>query len=296
MNHLNTVLIEGNLTKDPMPIGENSANPGCKFIIANNRYRLRNGEWDKETTFFPVVVFGRIGDACIRTLKRGRGVRVCGRLKQGSSNLKNESLNIRDTTFILAEHVEFQPERTVANAGAPVGNGNAAGGGASATGSTSGAVAGAGGYNAGGGAGGASATGAAAPSSNGGAATPESTQNWVTTGGNPPTNYSQVQGRMFTPASGQNVTNVQAVQAVQTNAPVTEPVIEQGPEAFTQSAETNDWDNSVPDKAPTEAEMPIGNIETQVSAEEISEAGKSEDDFDAAENSEAGFNDNEPDF
>ncbi len=271
MNHLNTVLIEGNLTKDPMPIGENSANPGCKFIIANNRYRLRNGEWDKETTFFPVVVFGRIGDACIRTLKRGRGVRVCGRLKQGSSNLKNESLNIRDTTFILAEHVEFQPERTVANAGAPVGNGNAAGGGASAT-------------------------GAAAPSSNGGAATPESTQNWVTTGGNPPTNYSQVQGRMFTPASGQNVTNVQAVQAVQTNAPVTEPVIEQGPEAFTQSAETNDWDNSIPDKAPTEAEMPIGNIETQVSAEEISEAGKSEDDFDAAENSEAGFNDNEPDF
>lgn len=117
MNHLNTVLIEGNLTKDPMGIRENSANPGCRFIIANNRYRMstkEQGKWEKETIFFPVVVFGRIGDACARTLRKGRGVRVCGRLKQYTSRDRN-GVFISETTYILAEHVEFQPERTTAD-------------------------------------------------------------------------------------------------------------------------------------------------------------------------------------
>ena len=115
MNNLNTVLIEGNLTRDPLAIAENSPNPGCKFYIANNRYRIGRepGKWEKETAFFPVMVFGRMGEACSRTLKKGRGVRVCGRLKQYTPRSKNGAVVLSETTtFILAEHVEFQPERS----------------------------------------------------------------------------------------------------------------------------------------------------------------------------------------
>ncbi len=312
MNHLNTVLIEGNLTRDPKGIGENSANPGCRFIIANNRYRMKNGMWEKETTFFPVLVFGRIGEACARTLKRGRGVRVCGRLKQ---DLTKNSLT--DTTYILAEHVEFQPERPVSNDG-NTGQGNYAQNGQTQNGYTQGG--GQAGYTQG-------ATQTGYPHAN-------YAQGCQMTSGNQAQTQYQGNTQSNYPQGGpQGAPNNVAVQAppqgntpIQFNAtpPASEPAYGQGykqddgcvgnlltngptatqveetednrgPEAFEEQS-AQGWDSSVPDNVPADAEAKLEGIGNQVSAEEISDIDKSEADFDEADNSADQFTQSEPDF
>ncbi len=106
MNHLNTILIEGNLTRDPQ---YRTATDGCSFTIANNRYYLKDGKWVNEACFFIVFAYGKLGESCLKYLTKGRGVRVCGRLKQFTSK-RNELP--RDYVYILAEHVEFQPNRS----------------------------------------------------------------------------------------------------------------------------------------------------------------------------------------
>ena len=334
MNHLNTVLIEGNLTRDPKGIGENSANPGCRFIIANNRYRMKNGMWEKETTFFPVLVFGRIGEACARTLKRGRGVRVCGRLKQ---DLTKNSLT--DTTYILAEHVEFQPERPAPNDG-NTGQGNYAQGGqaqggytqagytqgGAQAGQTQGATqagqanyaqanyaqGGQGNYAQAGG----QATGCQTTSGNQAQTQYQgNTQSNYPQGGSqgapsniavqaPPQGNTPIQFSTTPPASepayGQGYKQDDGcVGNILTNGPTATPVEEtednRGPEAFEEQG-AQGWDSSVPDNVPADAEAKLEGIGNQVSAEEISDIDKSEADFDEADNSADQFTQSEPDF
>ena len=82
MNNLNSVLIEGNLTKDP----ELSYTPNGKAVstlrIATNRYFKQDDEYQEEASFFDVTVWAKQAEACAEYLKKGRGVRVVGRLKQ----------------------------------------------------------------------------------------------------------------------------------------------------------------------------------------------------------------------
>ena len=118
MNHLNTILIEGNLTRDPQ---YRSANGGCSFTIANNRYYLRDGKWNNEASFFFVFAYGKLGESCMKYLTKGRGVRVCGRLRQITADKKNLP---QDFVFIIAEHVEFQPNRTSEKLDIVEGSGN----------------------------------------------------------------------------------------------------------------------------------------------------------------------------
>ncbi len=259
MNHLNTVLIEGNLTRDPKEIGGNSANPGCRFTIANNRYRLRNGTWEKETTFFPVLVFGRIGEACSRNLKRGRGVRVCGRLKQDFT--KNGTT---DTTYILAEHVEFQPERVLptpeVNAGAQssTDQGNMTGSQGQGQGQSQG---------------------------------PDSLGNKPAYGqGYRQNDAPQAEGCVGNTilANATNATtstnyasaNPASANSASANSASANPAgeNEQGPEAF-EDQNSQNWDSSVPD-VPAEEEAKLENLGKGVSAEEISELNDSDTDAD----------------
>lgn len=108
MNNLNTVLVEGNLTRDPKEIIFGCNFKKCQFSIANNRYYLKNGAWTADTSFFIVEVFGSSVQACLNYLKKGRGVRVVGRLRQMS--WKTNGIP-HETVTIIAEHIEFQPER-----------------------------------------------------------------------------------------------------------------------------------------------------------------------------------------
>ena len=85
MNNLNTVLIEGTLTRDPESKSLSAGVNYCRLAIANNRYYCdAHGEWKQETSFFYIYVYGAVAEACIKRLRKGRGIRVTGRLKQNT--------------------------------------------------------------------------------------------------------------------------------------------------------------------------------------------------------------------
>ena len=112
MNNLNTVLIEGNLTRDPQMSNSSSESSVCRMSLANNRYfslkKDGKDEWKQETSYFTIFVFGPVADACAIHLKKGRGIRVVGRLRQYRYS---DNGMPRERIYIMAEHIEFQPDR-----------------------------------------------------------------------------------------------------------------------------------------------------------------------------------------
>ena len=62
----------------------------------------------KEVSFFEVSTWTRLAEVCGEYLKKGRGVRVVGRLKQDRWTDPDGKPHSR--IFIVAEHVEFRPQ------------------------------------------------------------------------------------------------------------------------------------------------------------------------------------------
>ncbi len=60
-------------------------------------------------SYFDVTSWAHLAEVCSEYLKKGRGVRVVGRLKQDRWN--DPEGNGRSKVYVVAEHVEFKPER-----------------------------------------------------------------------------------------------------------------------------------------------------------------------------------------
>jgi single-strand DNA-binding protein len=108
MNQLNSILIEGNLTRDPNLNVTKSGTSVCNFSLASNRYYKKNGEGQNEVSFFDVETWSKLAENCGEYLKKGRGVRVVGRLKQ--DRWVDTEGKTRSKVKIVAEHVEFKPD------------------------------------------------------------------------------------------------------------------------------------------------------------------------------------------
>ena len=107
MNSLNSILIEGNLTRDPV-VGETpKGTTVCNFRVASNRFYKQNEETQKEVSYFDVETWSRLADRCGEYLEKGRGVRVVGRLREDRWSDGEGSPKSR--IKIVAEHVEFKP-------------------------------------------------------------------------------------------------------------------------------------------------------------------------------------------
>ncbi len=78
----NSIVMEGNLVKDPTMITTPKGSKVCKFSIAHNRYYTVNDEKRSEVSFFDVEVWNQTALKCQELLKKGKSVRVAGRLKQ----------------------------------------------------------------------------------------------------------------------------------------------------------------------------------------------------------------------
>lgn len=107
MNSLNSILIEGNLVKDPESKTTPSGSQVCSFAVASNRFYKQNEALEKEVSYFDVETWSRLAQSCAENLKKGRGVRVVGRLKQ--DRWTDTEGKIRSKVKIVAEHVEFKP-------------------------------------------------------------------------------------------------------------------------------------------------------------------------------------------
>jgi single-strand DNA-binding protein len=108
MNNLNSILIEGNLVKDPTLRSTPKGTQVCTMCLASNRYYNQDTGFEKEVSFFDVESWDRLGEACYAKGKKGRGVRVVGRLRQERWTGTDGKPHSRVT--IVAEHVEFRPE------------------------------------------------------------------------------------------------------------------------------------------------------------------------------------------
>lgn len=112
MNNLNSVLIEGNLAREPELRYTPKGTPTCTLVLASNRsYRdpERHGERTEEVSFFEATTWGKLAQVCAEHLHKGRGIRVVGRLKQ--ERWEDTASNARSKVVIVAEQVEFQPKR-----------------------------------------------------------------------------------------------------------------------------------------------------------------------------------------
>jgi len=110
MNNLNSILVEGNLVRDPLLKSTAKGTQVCNLCIASNRYYKQdpNSAYEKEVSFFDVETWARLAEVCYAKGKKGRGVRVVGRLKQNRWNDPEGKTHSRIN--IVAEHVEFRPE------------------------------------------------------------------------------------------------------------------------------------------------------------------------------------------
>jgi single-strand DNA-binding protein len=108
MNNLNSVLIEGNMVRDPLLRSTPKGTPVCNFSIASNRYYRQDSNLEKEVGFFDVEAFGKLADICSSQGRKGRGVRVVGRLKQDRWT-GNDGKN-HNRVAIVAEHVEYRTD------------------------------------------------------------------------------------------------------------------------------------------------------------------------------------------
>jgi single-strand DNA-binding protein len=80
----------------------------CDFVLASNRYFKQDEETQKEVSFFEVTTWARLAEVCGEYLKKGRGVRVVGRLKQ--DRWTSPEGQARSKIQIVAEHVESKPQ------------------------------------------------------------------------------------------------------------------------------------------------------------------------------------------
>jgi single-strand DNA-binding protein len=107
MNSLNSILLEGNLVRDPESRTLPTGSQVCNFAVASDRFFKQNDATEKEVSYFDVEAWSRLGQNCAENLKKGRGVRVVGRLKQ--DRWTDPEGKTRSKVKIVAEHVEFRP-------------------------------------------------------------------------------------------------------------------------------------------------------------------------------------------
>ena len=106
-NNLNSVIVEGNLTKDADFDSTQKGTGFCTFSVATNRYFKSGEAVQHEVSYFDVEAWGKLADSCRSLLVKGSGVRVVGRLKQDRWN--SEEGKAKSRVKIVAEHIEAKP-------------------------------------------------------------------------------------------------------------------------------------------------------------------------------------------
>ena len=103
-NDLNSVLIEGNMMRDPVLLNSGL----CKIIIASNRYFKKNGKvLEHEVSYFDVEISHKLVQFCMKNGRKGKKIKVTGRLRQDHYDDNDSKLKF-PVVVIEAEHIDFQ--------------------------------------------------------------------------------------------------------------------------------------------------------------------------------------------
>ncbi len=110
MPEMNSVIIAGNLTKDPIFRQTTNGTPVVNFTVASNRkFRDSENRWQEDVCYVGIVAWNKLADSCRDRLKRGSAVLVDGELQ--SRNWKTDDGHNRSIVEIKARRVQFLNKR-----------------------------------------------------------------------------------------------------------------------------------------------------------------------------------------
>jgi len=113
-----TLIIVGNLGKDPEMRYTPAGQAVCSFSVASSRqYTAGNGEQVKETTWFRVSTWGKTAEICNQYLKKGARVLIEGRLtpdkETGAPRIYNKQDGSPASSFeVNAQTVRFLGDKS----------------------------------------------------------------------------------------------------------------------------------------------------------------------------------------
>ena len=121
MANINSVVLVGNLTKDPELRHTPAGMPVCSLRLAVNTRRkdAATGQWGEKPNYFDITVWGQQGENCAQYLAKGRRVGVQGRLEWREWDAQDGSK--RQAVEVVADAVQFLDSRGDGEGGAPGG-------------------------------------------------------------------------------------------------------------------------------------------------------------------------------
>ncbi|MBN1633855.1 MAG: single-stranded DNA-binding protein [Ignavibacteria bacterium] len=112
MPELNSVVVAGNLTKDPVFRQTTNGTPVVNFSIASNRrFRDKNDEWKEDVCYVGIVAWNRLAESCRDKLRKGNAVLVDGELQ--SRTFRTEDGMNRTIVEIKARRIQFLNKKPV---------------------------------------------------------------------------------------------------------------------------------------------------------------------------------------
>ncbi len=106
MPELNSVIVAGNLTKDPIFRQTSNNTPVVNFHIAvNRRYKDSANNWQEDVCYVGVVAWNKLADSCRDKLIKGSAVLIDGELQ--SRTFKTEDGKNRTIVEIKAKRIQF---------------------------------------------------------------------------------------------------------------------------------------------------------------------------------------------
>jgi single-strand DNA-binding protein len=106
LGHLNKVFLMGRMTRDPEIKYTTTGSQVCSFSIAvSKRYRDKQGNWQEDTSFVDIVLWGQQAENISQRGKKGYAVLVEGKLK--SSRWEDQSGAKRSKLEVYAEYVQI---------------------------------------------------------------------------------------------------------------------------------------------------------------------------------------------
>jgi single-strand DNA-binding protein len=110
MPDINSIIIVGNLIKDPVFRNTNSGVPVANFTIASNRkFKDNTGLIKEDVCFIGVVAWYKLAESCYENLKKGSAILVEGELQ--SRSLRTEDGFNRNIIEIKARRIQFLNRR-----------------------------------------------------------------------------------------------------------------------------------------------------------------------------------------
>jgi len=110
MPEINSVVVAGNLTKDPIYRQTTTGTPVVNFTIAcNRRFRDSNNEWQEDVCYVGVVAWNKLAESCRDNLHKSSAVLVDGELQSRTWKLQDNTT--RTVVEIKARRIQFLNKR-----------------------------------------------------------------------------------------------------------------------------------------------------------------------------------------